>query len=79
MASKSQRRKERDGDRSTLDVSIQALGLAKDDCGIPPAQAVFGSVSALLCTIRVRSLLFSDDELLAHDHLGFHGERARLR
>jgi hypothetical protein len=54
MALASQRPKGRDGVLSTLDVVIQTLNLAKDACGIPPAQAVFGSVSALLTMIRVR-------------------------
>ena len=46
---------------SSLDVAIKALNLAKDVCGIPPAQAVFASVSILLTMIRVRFPLFSDD------------------
>ena len=81
MASKSQRQKGGDGDRSTLtlDLFIQALSLAKDSCCIPPAQAVFGSVSVLLCTIRVRSLLFCDDEHAHHDDSpGLRGQRTGL-
>ena len=46
---------------SLLDVTIGALNLAKDACGIPPAQAAFGSVSILLTMIRVRFPLLSDD------------------
>ena len=53
MASKSQRPKGRDGLLSTLDVLIQALSLAKDTCGIPPAQIAIGSANALLSMIRV--------------------------
>ena len=54
MASISQRPKGRDGALSTLDVFIQTLNLAKDTCGIPPAQAAFGAASFLLAMIRVR-------------------------
>ena len=46
---------------SLLDVAIGVLNLAKDVCGIPPAQAVFGSVSILLTMIRVRFPPLSDD------------------
>ena len=45
--------KERDGALSTLDALIQVLTLAKDTCGIPPAQVAFGSAVALLAMIRV--------------------------
>ena len=44
----------RDGVLSTLDVAIDGLNLAKDLCGILPAQAAFGAVSVLLTMIRVR-------------------------
>ena len=54
MTSTSQPPNGRDGLLSTLDVVIQALSLAKDSCGIPPAQVVFGSVTILLTMIRVR-------------------------
>ena len=37
----------------TLDVFIQALNIAKDVCGIPPAQIALGSASTLLTMIRV--------------------------
>ena len=57
-SSKQQRRQE--NALSLLDVAIGVLNLAKDVCGIPPAQAVFGSVSILLTMIRVRFPLFSD-------------------
>ena len=55
MAS-SQQQKGRDGALSTLDVFIQALSLAKDTCGIPPAQIAFGSATVLLTMIRASSL-----------------------
>ena len=77
MASASQPPKRREGLLSTLDVVIQASTLAKDTCGIPPAQAVFGSVSVLLTLIRVRFPPLCG-ELLAHVNLGHHGERPGL-
>jgi hypothetical protein len=54
MASTSQQPIGHDGVLSALDIVIQGLNLAKDTCGIPPAQAVFGTVSALLTMIRAR-------------------------
>ena len=54
MDTKSRRPKGRDNTLSSLNVTIEALNLAKDICGIAPAKAVFGSVSALLTMIRVR-------------------------
>jgi hypothetical protein len=38
----------------TLDVFIQVLNIAKDSCGISPAQVAFGSAGVLLIMIRVR-------------------------
>jgi hypothetical protein len=58
MATKSHQPKGHDSALSTLDVIIQALTLAKDTCGIPPAQAAFGSAGILLTMIRVRSFSF---------------------
>ena len=59
----SQQLKERDGVISTLDVFIQILDIAKNACGIPPAQVAFGSASVLLAMIRVRSPSLCEDEL----------------
>jgi hypothetical protein len=56
MASTSQPQKGRDGALTTLNVSIQALDIAKDACGIPPAQLALGSASVLLTMIRVSFL-----------------------
>jgi hypothetical protein len=65
MASTSQQRTGHDGVFSTLDVLIQTLNLAKDTCGIPPAQVAFGSAGVLLTMIRVRPpLLLCEDEYL---------------
>ena len=49
-----QRSKGRDGALAALDVFIQGLNLAKDTCGIPPAQIALGSASVLLTMIRAR-------------------------
>ena len=73
MAS-SQRPKGRDGVISTLDVFIQTLGIAKDACGVPPAQIAFGSAGVLLTMIRARFPLLRENELLKHTHLGHDGQ-----
>ena len=52
MAS-SQQPKRHDAALPTLDVFIQVLTVAKDTCGIPPAQVALGAASALLAMIRV--------------------------
>jgi hypothetical protein len=54
MASTSQRQKRRDRSPSALEEAIRNLSLTKDSCGIPPVQAAFGSVGALLTKINVR-------------------------
>ena len=66
MASASQTPKGRDGALSTLDTLIQVLSLAKDTCGIPPAQIALGSAVILLSMIRVRLPLLREDWLLTH-------------
>jgi hypothetical protein len=55
MDTKSQRR--RDGALSLLNVAIEAMNLAKEASSATPANAVFGSVSVILTTIRVCFLL----------------------
>jgi hypothetical protein len=55
MASNSQRQEGSDRILSALNVAIEALNLAKEIAAITPAIAAFGSVSALLAMIRVRS------------------------
>ena len=52
MAS-SQQPKQHDVVLPTLDVFIQILSIAKDVCGIPPAQVALGAASTLLTMIRV--------------------------
>ena len=58
----------------TLDVFIQALNIAKDACGIPPAQIALGSASTLLTTIRVHFTLPCEDELLTDMRPGHDGQ-----
>lgn len=73
----SQRPKGRGGALSSLNVTIEALNLAKEISGIAPAKAVFGSVSVLLTMIRVCPL-FYNDELRVHMYPGFYGQQSRL-
>jgi hypothetical protein len=80
MATIPQRPKGHDHVLPTLDVFIQDLNIAKDACGIPPAQIAFGSAGTLLTTIRVRfSLLLSKNRLLTHLYLGLLGQPSGLR
>ena len=58
MASGSRRQKGRDNTLSVLNIAIDTLNLAKDVAVIPPAQAAFASVNALLTFIRVRGFPF---------------------
>ena len=66
MATKSQRPKGHDGVLLALNLAIGALSLAKEASSITPANAVFGSVSILLATIRVSFLLSCDEMPQAH-------------
>jgi hypothetical protein len=61
-----QQPKGRDAVLTTLNLLIQALNVAKDDCGIPPAQVAFGSASILLTMIRVCLSLLREEKLSAH-------------
>ena len=79
MTSTSQRQKGRDRALPALDAVIQALSLAKDSCGIPPAQAVFGVASVILTTIRVRLSPLCDENFLSCSRPGFVGQQTRLR
>ena len=72
------RSKGRDVVLSTLDVVIQGLNLAKDACGIPPAQIALGSAIVLLTTIRARFHRLCEAELLTHVYLGYNSQRSRL-
>jgi hypothetical protein len=79
MDAKPQQSKGRDGILSSLNMAIDAMNLAKDIVDIAPARAAFGSVSALLTTIRVRFFLFCNDELQVHMYPGLDSERTGLR
>ena len=80
MASTSHQEKGRDVALPTLDVFIQALNVAKDTCGIPPAQIALGTASTLLTMVRVRSsLLLYEVGLLTGVYLGHHGQFQGLR
>ena len=63
MAS-SQQLKGRDGVLVTLDLFIQTLNIAKDACGVPPAQVALGSASTLLTMIRVCFSIYREGTLL---------------
>jgi len=74
-----QRPKRRDNVLSTLNMTIEVLNLAKEASSITPAKAAFGSVSAILVMIRVRSFLFYLDEFQAHMSVGLNGQPSGLR
>ena len=63
----------------TLDVFIQVLSIAKDTCGIPPAQVAFGSAGVLLAVIRVcLPPPLNADGILTRVPLGHNGKRSGL-
>ena len=74
MADKTQRPKGRDATLATLNVTIDALNLAKELSSITPAKAVFGSVSILLVMVKVRFLLLRDEILRSYTQLGHNGQ-----
>jgi len=59
------RRKRQGNVLSSLDVAIEVLHLAEKVSDIMPAKAAFGSVGALLTTIRVRAP-FCDEMFWVH-------------
>jgi len=61
MDEKSPRPKPRENVLSLLTLTIEAINLAKEASSATPAKAIFGSVSALLTMIRVRSLFYDDE------------------
>jgi len=73
MEAKSQRPKDREGVISLLNVTIEALNLAKEISSVTPAKAAFGSVSTLLTMVKVRLLLFCNDLLQVHTYPGQDG------
>jgi hypothetical protein len=78
MASTPDRQKERDVILPTLDVFIQALNIAKDACGIPPAQIALGSASTLLTMIRACFPPLCKGGPLTHVYLGHIGQLSGL-
>jgi hypothetical protein len=79
MASTSHPQKGRDGALSTLDAIIQVLSLAKDVCGIPPAQVALASAVILLTMIRVSSYLHTSRWRASDSRcLGYDGQRSGL-
>ena len=78
MASKPRLPKGSDGLLPTLDVLIQALGVAGSTCGIPPAQIAIGSANALLTMIRVCPAS-SRHKLPTHVHPGLCSQQTGLR
>ena len=70
MDKDSKRQKRRDDALSLLDAAIEAVNLAKEISSPTPAKAVFGTVSILLTTIRVRLILFYNGELWVDMYLG---------
>jgi len=57
MATKSQRREERESAVSSLDAAIEATNRAETVSNILPVKAAFDSASTLLTMIRASSLL----------------------
>ena len=79
MDAKARRPKGGDTTLSSLNMTIEALNLAKEICTITPAKAVFGSVSSLLTMVRVRPSQ-CDDELRVHVYYpGLYDQRTGLR
>ena len=73
MTSISQRQKGRSGVLPTFDVFIQVLSIAKDSCGIPPAQIALGAACVLLTMIRVYLILLCEHQPPTQVSLGHHG------
>jgi len=79
VASGPQQTKSREGVILALNVAIEAMNLAKDVSSIPPAKAVFGSVSFVLTMIRVSFLLARVDRLRAEMDPGLDDKPGGLR
>ena len=65
--------KDRQSTISALNAATGALDLAEETSTVTPAKAIFGTVSALLATIRVCFLLSSNDLLQTNTHIGLDG------
>ncbi|KAF9649901.1 hypothetical protein BDM02DRAFT_3112885 [Thelephora ganbajun] len=57
---------------------MEATNVAEKRAGIAPVKAAFGSVSALLATIRVRFLPSYDDVLPVHIYIGLDDQKSGL-
>ena len=73
MTTKSRRPEGREGAASLLNAAIEATNLAEKLSSITPAQAVFGTVGALLTIIKVCSLLLCS-MFQAHAKPGIDGQ-----
>ena len=78
MAS-SRQPKGRDSVLTTLDVVIQALNIARDACGVPPAQVALGSASVLLTMIRVHFPPLYEGRSLNYLYSGYDVQQSGLR
>ena len=79
MASTSHPPKKCDAVLPTLYAFIQALNIAKDACGVPPAQIALGSAGTLLTMIRARFPLLCEDEPPTHVFPGYSGQLQGVR
>lgn len=70
MATKSERRRGRNGTLSSLNVAIEGINLAKEISIISPASTVFGLVAPLLTMIRVCPLPARDRVFWSHKQQG---------
>jgi len=68
MATKSQRREERENAVSSLNTAIEAMNRAEAVSNIPQVKAAFASASILLTTTRVSFLLVHVSWFLANAH-----------
>ena len=79
MVKNSSQTKGRNRAFSTLEALVKILALAKDACGIPPAQVAFASVSTLLTTIGVCTLSSHCHKLPILVYTGQNDQEARIR
>ena len=78
-SSKGQKRPSRESVISTLNVTIEAVNLAKEVSSVTPAKAVFGSVSVILTMIKVRFPPSAAGASKVHAESGINDQRVRLR
>ena len=74
MGTNCRRPRGRDNTLSSLNVTIEALNLAKEISFITPAKAIFGSVSSLLTMIRVRFVVSYNSGFQVHIYPGLDGQ-----